>query len=396
MTAGAHTGAEPRATSEPLNIFITDPHLKGGGQVRYVSSLAEHLVRAGHRVTVGCKAGSVLVERAAEAGADCDSRLRLRGGLRPRSWTRDLATLRNRFRDDPPDVIHVNGSQDHWVCALVNRSLGRPICLVRTRHNTYPVHDGYTNVVLNRDWTDFQIVVCDEVRLRLAQQKAFDGARMCTIHNGVDADRFRPDPEARRDARAEFGYSDDHVVCGIAARLVPAKGHEFLLRALARIRDRHPGLRLLVLGQGELEEALRRMTRELDIADIVRFAGFRDDMARCTQAFDIGVQPSIDCDTSSFSLKEQMAAAIPVVASDHGGLPEIVTDGVEGRVVPAGTVEPLAQAIDELASDRERRITMGAAGRSRVLRDFTVEVFARRTVEAYRRAIEIHRERAAH
>ena len=64
-------------------------------------------------------------------------------------------------------------------------------------------------------------------------------------------------------------------------------------------------------------------------------------MARCTQAFDIGIQPSIDCDTSSFSMKEQMAAEKPVIASDYGGLVEIITDGAEGLVAPTGTVEPL-------------------------------------------------------
>ena len=383
-------------TSKPLDILMTDPHLQGGGQVRYVANLARQLTGMGHSVTLGCKPGSVLVDRAREAGAACHDRFLFRGGLRPYAWLHDLAASRRFIRTRRPDVLHVSGSQDHWICGIANRILGRPVCLVRTRHNTYPVKDHLPNRILNLSWTDYQIVVCNVVRETLARQRAFDAQHMCSIHNGVDADVFRPDADARRRARAEFGYGPEHLVCGIAARLVEAKGHQFLFRAVAQLRAAHPELRVLVLGQGAKEPTLRGLLEECGITDLVRFAGFRDDMAYCTQAFDLGVQPSIDCDTSSFSLKEQMAAQKPVIASDYGGLTEIISDGVEGLVVPAGTIEPLAEAIGALAREPARRAAMGKAGRERVLRDFTVQVFAARTVDAYRRAIEIHHERTAH
>jgi glycosyltransferase involved in cell wall biosynthesis len=274
--------------------------------------------------------------------------------------------------------------------------MGRPVCLVRTRHNTYPVRDSLANRWLNLWGTDYQIVVCNVVRETLARQRTFDAARMGSIHNGVDAEQFRPDPGARAQARAEFGYTPDHLVCGIAARLVEAKGHLFLLRAVAALRKDLPRVRVLMIGRGEHESTLKQYVKDAGLGDMVTFAGFKDHMAYYVQALDIGVQPSIDCDTSSFSLKEQMAAEKPVIASDYGGLVEIVADGVEGIVVPAGTVEPLAQAIRTLAQHPQLRESMGKAGRRRVLRDFTIEVFGARTVEAYRRAIEIHHERAAH
>ena len=113
-------------------------------------------------------------------------------------------------------------------------------------------------------------------------------------------------------------------------------------------------------------------------------------MEQCVHALDVGVLPSIHCDTSSFSLKEQMAAGIPVITSDYGGLPEIVDDGREGLVVPNGTVEPLADAMRQLALDPEARRRMGAAGRERVLKEFSLESFAARTVDVYREAIEGH------
>jgi len=380
----------------PLHILMTDPHLRGGGQVRYVANLAGEFVRRGHTVTLGCKAGSVLVDRAAQAHCEAHDRFLFRGGLRLTSWSSDLAEARRFLLARRPDIIHVNGSQDHWVFGLANRLLGRPQCLVRTRHNTYRVSNSLPNRILNRAWTDYEIVVCQTVCSTLAAQSAFDGRRMCAIHNGVDAAAYQPDPEARREARAEFGYGEEHLVCGIAARLVDAKGHEFLFKAAAQLRNDLPGLRLFVLGQGDKEPDLRRLARDLGVADRVLFAGFRDDVARCVQAFDFGVQPSIDCDTSSFSLKEEMAAEKAVIASDYGGLTEIVTDGVEGLVVPAGTVDPLACAIRTLADDPDLRGRMGKAGRGRVLREFSIQAFASRTLDAYGRALGIHHERTAH
>jgi glycosyltransferase involved in cell wall biosynthesis len=377
----------------PLHILMMDPHLAGGGQVRYVSNLAERLTQAGHRVVIGCKPGSVLVASAAGAGCEALPVFSLKGGLRPRAWCHDIAALARYQREHRPDVIHVSGSQDHWVAGATAFLTRHRVCVVRTRHNTYVVKDHVPNRILNRAWTDYQIVVCGVVRRELARQRAFDADRMCSIHNGVDAEAYRPDPAARAAVRAEFGYREDDLVIGIAARLVKAKGHTYLFQAVAQLRETHPNLRILALGQGTLEEKLREEASHLGLAGAVTWAGFRDDMARCVQAFDIGVQPSIDCDTSSFSLKEQMAAEKPVIASDYGGLTEIVTHGEEGLIVAAGAVAPLSEAIASLADDSERRRMMGEKGRARVLREFTIDIFARRTVEAYRRAIDLHQDR---
>jgi len=377
----------------PLKIFLTDPHLKGGGQVRYVTNLARELVRRGHQVTIGCKPGSVLIDKAREADCHVLSAFVFKGGLRTRAWWRDVRFMREMIRGYQPDILHANGSQDHWVAAIANRTLGRPVCVVRARHNTYTVADHLPNRIINRRWTDYQIVVCDVVRRDLSRQKAFDGERMCSIHNGVDADLFRFDEDVRNDVRAELGYQPEDIVVGIAARLVLDKGHQFLFKAIAKARETSPNLRLLVLGEGRLDTELRELAATLRIDDITHFAGYRDDMPRCVQAIDIGVQPSIDCDTSSFSLKEIMAAGKPVIASDHGGLPEVVDPEWESALVPAGSIDPLANAIRTLASSPELRDDLGRKARERVEREFTVQAFTTNTLDAYRHALEVHRER---
>ncbi|MBI1320808.1 MAG: glycosyltransferase [Candidatus Hydrogenedens sp.] len=370
-----------------LHILLTDPHSGGGGQVRYLGNLAQRLTQWGHRVTIACRAGSVLETRAREAGATVLPVMRFRSGLRLRAWAHDVFALRRYLLDERPDIIHVNGSQDHWAAVLARLLAFSRTPIVRTRHNTYSVDDHLANRWLNRHATDFQIVVCETVRHDLSSHDAFDPERMTSIHNGVDPDEYAPDHAERKEARDEFGYSDQDFVFGIAARLAKAKGHEYLLRAAAMLKDKYPRMKLLSLGNGPLEAKLQDLCRELGIEGRVTWAGFRNDVARCTQAFDAGVLPSIDCDTSSFSLKEEMACEKPVIASDYGGLIEIVEDGVEGLIVPAGTVEPLAEAMARLMDDPESAIAMGKAGRERVCAEFSLEQFAGRTLEVYRQVI---------
>ncbi|MBI2422046.1 MAG: glycosyltransferase family 4 protein [Candidatus Hydrogenedentes bacterium] len=375
--------------AKSLHILLLDPHSDGGGQVRYVSNLAGQLQHLGHRVTIGCRKNSILEEVAAEHGAGCLNRFHFARGLRLFKWMADMRALRAFVAAEGVDIVHANSSQDHWVAALACRVFQRRVCVVRTRHNTYPVRRGLANRILNRYWTDYQIVVCEEVRQTLASHPAFIAHRLCAIHNGVDATRFAPNPAVREEVRREFGYTDDDVVCGIAARLVAAKGHIFLFKALAQVRDTCPALKVLVLGQGPLEAELRALVDRLGLSARVQFAGYRVDMERCVQAVDFGAQPSIDCDTSSFSMKEQMAAGKAVIASDYGGLKEILRDGVEGFVVPTGTVEPIAQGLRQLTMNPALRIKMGEQGRKHILREFTLEVYAQRTADAYRRALSL-------
>ncbi len=381
------------AVERPLRILITDPHLKGGGQVRYVIELARNLAALDHHVTVGCKTDSVLADMAREAGAHVYDKFLYRGGARPAAWWHDIRALQDFVRAERPDVLHANGSQDHWVSALANQLMGRPVCTVRSRHNTYAVGENWANRKLNLAWTDYQIAVCKAVFDLRAPRPVFDPSRMCVIHNGANPAQFFPDAAARARARAEFGYDDSHIVLGIAARLAEAKGHRFLFEATAQLASDFPKLRLLVLGQGVLENHLKQLARDLGIDAIAHFAGFRTDIGVCMQAFDVGVQPSIDCEASSFSVMEQMATEKPIITSDHGGTKEIVRDGIDGFVVPQGTVEPLAAALRKLIVDDALRRTMGASARQRVIDEFTLDLLAERTLGAYRRALAVHQVR---
>ncbi len=383
-------------SNQKLKVLITDPHIKGGGQITYVCRLARGLRELGHKVYVGCRKNSVFIEFAEQFQYTPLNKFHFVGGIHPKKWIEDIKTLKEILLEIEPDIIHVNGSQDHWTTAMANQLLRRRFCIVRTRHNTYPLSNHILNRWLNLKCTDYHIAVCELVRQNLINNNHFPEARICSIHNGVDTIEFEHNKEHREKARNEFGFKETDVVCGISARLSPAKGHIFLFKALQRITTECPEIKILVLGTGSLDSELKNLAIELGLSDKIVFAGYRKDMAYCTQSFDIAVLPSIDCDTSSFSLKEAMAEGKPVIASNYGGLPEIINDGIEGRIVPAGTIEPLAQAIKELAKNPALRIEMGKKAQQRAIQMFSVEQFVNKTLGAYSKALELHRENFTH
>lgn len=195
-----------------------------------------------------------------------------------------------------------------------------------------------------------------------------------------------PTPEGRAAVRAELGYvdgGDGAVVAVMVARLAPLKGHDLMLRALARLADRHPSLRLLVVGDGPERAGLEALASELGVAGRVRFTGLRRDVLRLLAGADIGVLPSAH-EAVPLSVIEQMASGLPVVVTDVGGLPDIVADGQEGYVVPSGDVDALTRRVGELVDDAETRQTLGKAARRRAESEFSIEQSAR----AYERMLE--------
>lgn len=207
-----------------------------------------------------------------------------------------------------------------------------------------------------------------------AQHEAlgFAGMAATVIANGVDCDRFRPDPAARAAVRAEFAVPTNAPLVGHVARLHLQKDHASLLRAFAAVRERHPEARLLLVGgddgpggRGPFALGLEDQAAALGLGRAVIFAGPRDDVPRLCAAFDLAVNSSV---TEAFpnAVVEAMAAAVPVVATEVGDSPIVV--GNTGRLVPAGAPDALAVALsDLLALGPEAWTRLGAAARKRAL-----------------------------
>ncbi|MDP2835158.1 MAG: glycosyltransferase [Pseudomonadota bacterium] len=168
----------------------------------------------------------------------------------------------------------------------------------------------------------------------------------------------------------------------IVARLDAIKDHASLLRALPRVIQAHPNATLLIIGDGPLRADLERQTAELGLGRHVRFLGMRDDVPELLVALDVVVLCSLS-EGLSLTLLEQSAAGSSMVATDVGGNPEIIEDGITGLLVPVGDEAALAGAINRLLDDPERAHAIGQAARLQFMREFTLARMVSRYVEVY-------------
>jgi glycosyltransferase involved in cell wall biosynthesis len=175
---------------------------------------------------------------------------------------------------------------------------------------------------------------------------------------------------------------EDEVVIGIACRLIPAKGILDLLHACADLRRRHQRVRLEIAGTGLQREELEREVDRLKMADYVRFLGWVRDLRSTYRGWNVFVLPSLD-EGLPIAILEAMAEGLPVIATEVGGVPELVVHGVTGLLVHTSSPSALTEALDQLLRDPDLRRTMGQNARKQVREEFSEEKMARKVETVY-------------
>jgi glycosyltransferase involved in cell wall biosynthesis len=227
------------------------------------------------------------------------------------------------------------------------------------------------------------VAVSEHTRDNLMRYEKISPGRIVTIPNGIDDRRFgngRPREEMRR----ELGISSGAPVIGLGARLTEQKGVVHLLHAMVPLRERVPGVTLLVAGTGDQEETLQRAARELGVQENVRFLGARLDMPELLGMFDVYAMPSV-WEGLPMALLEALAAGCPVVASDVGGIPTVIRHRVNGSLVPPRDPTALAEELAWLLSDEDARAQYRDEGRRTFLAGFSAEAMTRRYEALYLR-----------
>ncbi|HEX6791979.1 MAG TPA: glycosyltransferase [Candidatus Krumholzibacteria bacterium] len=212
------------------------------------------------------------------------------------------------------------------------------------------------------------------------------GERVAVIHNGIDLSRWpRTTPVLRRDARQSLGIREDEAVVAMVAAMRPEKSHESLLAAAAMPDASRRRVRVLLAGDGPRRGAIEAAADELGIRDRVDFLGVRRDVARLLHASDVVVLPSRSVvETLPLSLLEAMACGVPVIASRVGSVPELIEDGVTGRLVTPGDVAELARCIATTLDDGPGAGRMADEARRRVEAGYSIE----HTTEGYQRLFD--------
>jgi glycosyltransferase involved in cell wall biosynthesis len=290
---------------------------------------------------------------------------------------RDLVRL---IREHDVDLLHSHAFGISVYACLAGLRTGIPV--VCTLH-------GELDLGLSRRWRRTKVailrrgaakivLVSNHMRERLLDESRIPPDLTAVVYNGVDCDRHSAGPD--RTFRAELGIGDDCFLFGAVGNVRILKAYDNLLRATAIAVKANPKLRVAIVGEasGPLFEGLLPLRAELGLQDIVHFAGFRTDIAPPLRSFDAFVLSS-KSEGFSIATVQAMASGLAVVATRSGGPEEIITDGVDGLLVPRADPAALAAGMLCLAGDSELRIRLGRAARASAREKFSLA----RMLESY-------------
>jgi len=283
------------------------------------------------------------------------------------------------MRKERPHIVHTHTAKAGFLGRLAAR-LARVPVIVHTFHG-HVLHGYYgpvKNALLRRveqslAWsTDRLVTVSEQVKRELVRYGIARAEKIEVIPLGFDLKPFLNSHTHHGEFRREIGLSDDVKLVGIVGRIFPIKNHGLFLESAARIAAREPFARFVIVGDGVLRTALEQQAQKLGIADRVLFTGWRRDLPRIYVDLDLLVVSS-DNEGTPVSAIEAMAAGCPVVATCVGGLPDLITDHLTGRLVPPRAPKALTEAVLALLHDPQTARELSENGRDSVRDRFTAQ-----------------------
>ena len=307
-----------------------------------------------------------------------------------RGHCRGALRLSRICRERKIDLIHAHDAASQYA-ATVARFFRPRMKLVMTFHRTLGFESARHRDKLRNAFCGFfsQAIVTasTERKHHFLSENAVPQRKLTVIPFGVDLERFRPDPSARREVRAALGVRDQTLLIGAIGHFGPEKGIDQAVRAFQTLSARNPetDAALVVLGDGtpEQREAVAKLVRQNPSARVI-LAGFQEDVWRWLPALDVFLHtPRMEA--FGLALIEAMACGLPVVATRVGSLPEIVREAQTGLVVEAGSVEAIAAGLSRVVRDEELRHQLASHARQVAQREYSSDLCARRYVTLYER-----------
>lgn len=300
--------------------------------------------------------------------------------------------LAKLIRKEKIDIVHTHLHKANYIGRLI-AYLTRVKIICKSEHG-YSGDYRQQNIIVMPEYmkknmlldhiTD-AIIYVSEAQLRNSGNRVAPD-RKHVIHNGVDAERF----ELRDDrgiTRERLGLSDKDIVMGVVANLHTYKGHIYLLRALKELLLSYPSAKLLVIGKGPEEPTLKSAAEELGVEGNIIFLGCREDIPELIRCLDIMVLPSL-FESFGIVLIEALCSKVPVIATNVGGIPEIVKDGETGILVPSQDPKALLNAMLSLIENPEVARKMSKRGREVALSKFSGQRHARDMERLYSSLVE--------
>lgn len=345
-------------------------HLYGGAQ--QVVWLMQGLAQLGAENLLACPPDSAVADAAVglgdvhpiPMGGDLDVRL---------AWR-----LHRLIRAVRPDLVHLHSRAGaDLMGGIAARLAGVPVVCSRRVDNPEP---GWL-VRLKYRLHDRVIAISEGIG-RVLVAEGLPPEKLRVVRSAVDFERFDRSCD-REGVCAELGLAADRRLLGVVAQLIPRKGHRWLIETLPGLVAVHPDLCVLFFGKGPEERALRAQAEDAGVGGHLVFAGFRDDLPAILPCLDLLVHPAL-MEGLGVSLLQAASAGVPIVASDVGGIPEAVRDGVNGLLVPPSDAPALASAVGRLLGDPALARRLGEAGRRLMRSEFSVGAMVEGNLSVYR------------
>ena len=349
----------------------------GGQEMRILSELKIHQ-RMGHRLYLLCPPGTRLGREAAALGIRVFSRkIRQPWDL----WS--IRKIKHLVRELGVEVLHTHSSVDSWAGGLAGRWAKVPV-LVRTRHISVRVRRPWLNRIYYLP--DAIITTGEHIRRELLQTHKILAERIVSIPTGADVGRFHPGPPDL-ELKKRMGLPIDSPVITLVAVLRAQKRHELVIAAAAEVIKVFPQARFIFVGEGPGRNRVEQEMKNAQLESHILMTGYREDIPAILSFTDLGIISSVAEGIPQF-LFQIMAMGKPVIATEVGGIPEIVTSGVTGVLIPPEDPAALAKALVQVLGDPGSARRLGEEGRRLVEKEYTVEKMAEKVYRVYQQVYE--------
>jgi glycosyltransferase involved in cell wall biosynthesis len=339
-------------------LFIDTERVWRGGQNQLLT-LIKGLHRRGHTIHLICQPQTLLEARALELGILVHP-MAIRSEVGLMAFFRLISALR-KIR---PQILAFNTPKAIITGTLASRFAPVGARIIFRRVN-FPLRKSFLTRFKYTWGIDCIVAISESIRVQL-KISGIPASKIRTIYEGIDLSLY---PKYADGKKLRAGMP---MVVGTIAHLSSEKGIQYLIEAASLIPGVHRRLRFVVVGEGDCLQELEALVQEKGLKDVFQFVGFHSNTSRYIKTFDIFTLPSLSEGLSS-SILEAMATSLPIVATEVGGIPELVKHGDNGLLVAPADPVLLARAIQQLADDPEQCRRMGLKGRERVEEYFTLE-----------------------
>jgi len=279
-----------------------------------------------------------------------------------------IKKIRNQIKHIKPDLIHIHGTRAGSLGRLA--AIGLNIPVIYTEHlwtKEFHLDNKFLNFIhFFGYWfldlfTNLNIAVSGAVKEFLIDAGISRDSKVKIIYNGIEPPRHSADI-----------FQHDEILIGTVGTLNQNKGMQFLIRAMPHIRKEFPTAKLEIIGDGPYKKHLMWEAKVQKLGDNVKFIGFVADVEKYLAKFDCYVQPSLS-ESFGLAIVQAMSLGLPVVATETGGIPEIITHGITGFLIPPQKPKIIAESVIEILRNRERARKMGQTARKEVQIKFNLK-----------------------